>query len=178
MRIVSKRARALIALIAILLGGLGFFLGEFMLNAHAWVSHPNSPHLFGNSGASTGTVVDRDGSMLLTIGGDSAYAESKNVRKAMLHWLGDREDKITAPLVAGYADEMSRYNLVNGLYSYSAEPGVIQLTLSADIQAAALKAMGDQQGVVAVYNYRTGEVLFAVTTPTYDPDNPPDLTAE
>ena len=178
MRIVSKRARALIALIAILLGGLGFFLGEFMLNAHAWVSHPNSPHLFGNSGASTGTVVDRNGSMLLTIGGDSAYAESKNVRKAMLHWLGDREGKITAPLVAGYADEMSRYNLVNGLYSYSAEPGVIQLTLSADIQAAALKAMGDQQGVVAVYNYRTGEVLCAVTTPTYDPDNPPDLTAE
>lgn len=178
MRRVSQRAWALVALIAVLLGGLGFFLGEFMINANAWVSHTNSPHLFGNSGASAGTVVDRNGSMLLTIGGDSAYAESKNVRKAMLHWLGDREGKINAPLIAGYADEMSRYNLVNGLYSYSDEPGVIELTLSADIQAAALKAMGSQQGVVAVYNYQTGEVLCAVTTPTYDPNDPPQLTAE
>ena len=178
MRRVSQRAWALVALIAILLGGLGFFLGEFLINANAWVSHPNSPHLFGNTGTASGSVVDRNGEMLLTIGGNSSYAESKNVRKAMLHWLGDREGKITAPLIAGYADEMSRYNLVNGLYSYSNEPGTIELTLSADIQAAALKAMGDKQGVVAVYNYKTGEVLCAITTPTYDPDNPPDLTAE
>ena len=178
MRRVSKRAWALAALIVILLGGLGFFLGEFMINAHAWVSHPNSPHLFGNTGTSSGTVVDRSGETLLTIGGDSSYAESTAVRKAMLHWLGDREGKINAPLVAGYADEMSRYNLVDGLYAYAEEPGTIQLTLSADIQAAALKAMGDQQGVVAVYNYQTGEVLCAITTPTYDPDDPPDLTDE
>ena len=175
---VSKRARALIALIVILLGGLCFFLGEYFINASAWVSHTNSPHLFGNSGSAAGAVTDRNGALLLTIGGSSAYAESAAVRKAMLHWLGDREGRISAPLIAGCADEMSRYNLFNGLYSFSDAPGQIELTLSAEIQAAALKAMGEEQGVIAVYNYETGEILCAITTPTYDPDDPPKLTQE
>ncbi|MBQ8238373.1 MAG: penicillin-binding protein [Oscillospiraceae bacterium] len=175
---VSKRAWALVVLIAILLGGLGFFLGEFFMNASVWVGHTNSPHLFGNSGTAAGSVVDRNGEMLLTIGGASSYAESAAVREAMLHWLGDREGKINAPMVAYYAAEMSDYDLLNGLYSYSDVPGCIELTLSADVQAAALKAMGDHQGVIAVYNYETGEILCAVTTPTYDPDDPPDLSQE
>ena len=175
---VSKRAWALVVLIAILLGGMGFFLGEYFINAATWVGHVNSPHLFGNSGTASGSVIDRNGEMLLTIGGGSSYAESAAVRKAMLHWLGDREGKINAPMVASYADEMSDYSIVGGMYSYSDVPGQIQLTVSADIQAAALKAMGDNQGVIAVYNYKTGEILCAVTTPTYDPDDPPDLTQE
>ena len=175
---VSKRAWALVVLMAILLGGLGFFLGEYALNAASWVSHPNSPHLFGSSGTAAGTVTDRNGTHLLTMGGSGTYADSAAVRKAMVHWLGDREGKISAPLVAGFADEMSRYDLVNGLYSFSEAPGRIELTLSAEIQAAALEAMGEEQGVIAVYNYRTGEILCAVSTPTFDPDDPPDLTAE
>ena len=175
---VSKRAWALVVLIAVLLGGLGFFLGEYLIHASAWVSHTASPHLFGSSGVGTGTVVDRNGTTLLTMGSSDEYAESAAVRKSTLHWLGDREGKITAPLVAGYADEMSRYNLVNGLYAYSDAAGQIELTLSADIQAAALKAMGENKGVIAVYNYKTGGILCAVTTPTYDPDDPPDLSAE
>ena len=178
MKRISKRAWALVALIAILLGGLCFFLGEYFVNASAWVGHVNSPHLFGNSGTANGSVVDRNGVSVLTIGGGTTYAESARVRKAMLHWLGDREGKINAPMIASYADEMSRYNLVNGLYAYSDAPGRIELTLSADIQAAALKAMGDNKGVVAVYNYKTGEILCAITTPTYDPADPPKISQE
>ena len=40
---------------------------------------------------------------------------------------------------------------------------------------AALEAMGDRIGTVAVYNYKTGEILCAATTPTFDPDNVPDI---
>jgi peptidoglycan glycosyltransferase len=36
--------------------------------------------------------------------------------------------------------------------------------------------MGNYKGTVAVYNYKTGELLCAVTTPAFDPDNVPDLT--
>ena len=35
--------------------------------------------------------------------------------------------------------------------------------------------MNGRKGVVAVYNYKTGEILCALTTPTYDPDNVPDI---
>jgi peptidoglycan glycosyltransferase len=38
-----------------------------------------------------------------------------------------------------------------------------------------LEALGDYKGTVAVYNYRTGEIICAVTTPTYDPDFVPDV---
>ena len=173
---VSRRAWALLALMALLLGGVGFFIMEYFQNASTWVSYPGSPHM--QSGAQLGTVTDRNGVTLMTMGSGTTYAESERVRKATLHWLGDREGKIYAPLVAGYLDDMSNYDPIGGLYDFSDVQGQISLTLSADIQAAALKAMGDKQGVVAVYNYKTGEILCAVTTPTYDPDDPPDLTAE
>lgn len=175
---IAKRAWALVLLIALLLGGVGFFLVEYVLNASSWVSHTGSPHLSASSGLNTGTVVDRNGVALLTMGSGTSYAESRAVRKSTIHWLGDRQGKIPATAISNYADEMSNYNMVSGLYSYSDQPGAIELTLSADVQAAAIKAMGDNQGVIAVYNYRTGEILCSVTTPTYDPDDPPDLTEE
>lgn len=173
---VSRRAWALVALMVLLVGGMGFFLVEYVQNASTWVSYPGSPHLQG--GSRLGLVTDRNEVPLMTLGGGTTYAESTRVRKATLHWLGDREGKIYAPLVAGYMDEMSSYNMITGLYSFSEAEGRIELTLSADIQAAALKAMGDKRGVIAVYNYKTGEILCAVTTPTYDPDDPPAISAE
>ena len=173
---VSRRAWALLALMLLLVGGLGFFLVEYFLNAPQWVTYPGSPHTQGSS--QKGTVVDRAGEVLMTMGDGTTYAESTRVRKAMLHWLGDREGKIYAPLVPSYMDEMSQYNLVTGLYNFEQADGSIELTISADLQSTALKAMGDKQGVIAVYNYKTGEILCAVTTPNYDPDDPPKITAE
>ena len=175
---IAKRAWALVALMALLLGGTAFFVGEYFLNASRWVSHTGSPHLSASSGLYTGRVVDRDGVMLLTMGQGTSYAESRNLRKATLHWLGDREGRIPATAISGYADEMLDYDPISGLYAYSDQPGQIRLTLSGAVQQAALKAMGDRRGVVAVYNYQTGEILCAVTTPTYDPDDPPALTQE
>lgn len=172
---VSRRAWALLALMLLLVGGLCFFLVEYLRYAPQWVTYPGSPH---TQGSQMGSVIDRNGETLMTMGDGTTYAESTRVRKAMLHWLGDREGKIYAPLVPGYLDEMSRYNLITGLYSFQQAAGAIELTLSADLQATALKAMADKQGVVAVYNYKTGEILCAVTTPNYDPDDPPDVSAE
>ena len=36
--------------------------------------------------------------------------------------------------------------------------------------------MGSTKGAVAVYNYKTGEVLCLVSSPCYDPSNPPIIT--
>lgn len=33
-------------------------------------------------------------------------------------------------------------------------------------------------GTVGVYNYKTGEILCMVSTPTFDPANPPDIAAD
>ena len=52
---------------------------------------------------------------------------------------------------------------------------IVPMNESHVAQIAALEAMGDYKGTLAISNYETGEILCAVTTPTYDPDNIPDL---
>ena len=70
---------------------------------------------------------------------------------------------------------MTGFGLVNGLYGYGGTGGKAVMTISAQVQKVALEAMGKKKGTVAVYNYKTGEILCAVTTPTYDPDDVPEI---
>ena len=175
---VTRRAGALFVLVILLVGGLCFFLYEYACDAGTWVISAGSPHVYNSTNIGCGQVVDRSGTLLLDITEARTYAEDLNVRKSTLHWLGDRKGQISAPAIAYYAKEMTGYDTVNGLYSYSGSGGQAVLTLSSKVQTTALEAMGDRKGTVAVYNYKTGEILCAVTTPTYDPDNVPDVEAD
>ena len=164
--------------IFVLLGGMVFFLWEYALHADEWVAFPGSPHLYNNTNIGTGTVTDRSGTVLLDIGETRSYASDAVTRKSTLHWLGDRNGFISASAVSHYAAEMSGFDLVNGIYDASGNGGEAVLTLSARVQNTALKAMAGRKGTIGVYNYKTGEILCALTTPTYDPDNVPDIGAD
>ena len=172
---ISRRASAVVLLVLILVGGLGFFLYEYATQADQWVVSAGSPHVYNSTNIGCGQVVDRAGTMLLDLTATRVYADDQTVRKATLHWLGDRKGQISAPAVSNYAREMTGYDMVDGLYSYSGADGLAELTLSADIQRTALEALGDRKGTIGVYNYKTGEILCAETSPTYDPDNVPDI---
>lgn len=175
---VTRRASAVLFLICALVGGLGFFVFEYFTKADQWVISAGSPHVYNSANIGCGQVYDRDGVLLLDITASRTYASDESVRLSTLHWLGDRRGSISAPAIANYAKEMTGYNIVEGLYSYSGEAGAAVLTLSSEVQSAALKAMDGRKGTVAVYNYKTGEILCAVTTPTYDPDNVPDIEGD
>ena len=175
---VTRRASAVLLLVIALVGGLGFFVFEYFTQADQWVVSTGSPHIYNSANIGCGQVYDRNGTLLLDITESRTYAADKTVRLSTLHWLGDRRGSISAPAIAHYAKEMTGYNLVNGLYSYSGDAGAAVLTLSAKVQSVALEAMADRKGTVAVYNYKTGEILCAVTTPTYDPDNIPDIDGD
>ena len=175
---VSRRASALFLLVLLLAGGLGFFVYEYFTKAEGWVVSAGSPHVFNSTNIGCGQVVDRSGELLLDITATRTYSADLSVRQSTLHWLGDRQGRISAPAIAHYGREMTGYDLVNGLYSYTGAAGQAELTVSAQIQAAALEAMGDRKGTIGIYNYKTGEILCAVTTPTYDPDNVPDIDGD
>ncbi|MBP3674243.1 MAG: penicillin-binding protein [Oscillospiraceae bacterium] len=175
---VSRRASAVLLLVLVLVGGLGFFIYEYVTQADEWVVSAGSPHVYNSTNIGCGQVVDRAGAMLLDLTASRVYAEDQTVRKATLHWLGDRKGQISAPAVSYYAKEMTGYDMIDGLYSYSGADGLAVLTLSSDIQSIALQALGDRKGTIGVYNYKTGEILCAVTSPTYDPDNVPDIEAD
>lgn len=175
---VTKRASAILLLVIALVGGLMFFIYEYFTKADQWIVSAGSPHIYNSSNIGCGQVYDRNGKLLLDITEKRAYSPDKAVRLSTLHWLGDRNGSISAPAIAHYAKEMTGYNVVEGLYSYGGDAGAAVLTLSSKVQTTALEAMGDRKGTVAVYNYKTGEILCAVTTPTYDPDNVPDIEGD
>ena len=159
----------------ILLVGLLVFVGEYVTEAEQWVSFSGSPHLYNSSNIGCGSITDRSGSLLLEIAQGRTYSDSAATRKSTHHWLGDRNGYINAAAVSTYAGAMVGYDKINGVFDASGEGGTAKLTLSAKVQNTALEAMGDRKGTVAVYNYKTGEILCALTTPTYDPDNVPDI---
>lgn len=173
---VAARAGITILLVLALLGGLVFFIFEYVTQAGQWVVFPGSPHVYNGSNIGCGVVTDAEGVLLLDMNGTRTYASTEEVRKSTVHWLGDRNGSINAPALSNYASELAGYNLLNGVYSYGKDGGVAQLTLYAQVQTAALEALGSRKGTVGVYNYKTGELLCAVTTPTYDPDHAPDIT--
>ena len=175
---VASRAGITILLVLLLVAGLGFFVTEYVTEAQDWVIFAGSPHVYHGGNIGCGTVVDAEGTVLLEMEDGRTYASSKALRKATVHWLGDRYGSISAPSLASYAAELAGFELLNGVYRYGNTGATAELTLHADLQEIALEAMGKKKGTVAVYNYQTGELLCAVTTPNYDPDNVPDVESD
>ena len=170
---VTKRTWLMSVFIGVLLLGMVFFLGEYATQAGTWIGTAGSLQSSGG-----GTVVDRSGEVLLTLDQGRTYSENATTRKSTLHWLGDRNGFISATAVNHYAGQMAGFDLFNGIYDSSGEGGQEVLTISAKVQNAALEALGSRKGTIGVYNYKTGEILCAVTSPTYDPDNVPDIAGD
>lgn len=175
---IAGRAGITLLLVLILIAGLGFFAAEFITEADGWVVFPGSPHVYNGNNIDCGVVTDRDGMLLADLRNGRVYADAADLRMSTVHWLGDRYGSISAPALSNYAAQIAGFDLVNGVYRYGNTGGMVSLTLSAQVQQAALEALGDRKGTVSVYNYKTGELLCAVTTPTYDPDNVPDIEGD
>jgi peptidoglycan glycosyltransferase len=146
-----------------------------MIQAENWVAFEGSPHIYIGGNMRCGVVTDRDGEVLLSDLDERTYSDDLRIRQSTIHWVGDRVGYISAPAASYYAEKIIGYNRISGLYSYAGTGGKAEMTLSADLQKIALDALGELKGTVAVYNYLTGEILCAVTTPNYDPDNVPDI---
>ena len=172
---VATRSTIAMMLVVILLGGMCLFLTEYVMKADEWVVFEGSPHVYNGINIGCGRITDRSGELLLSASDGRIYSDDSGIRRSTLHWLGDRDGYISAPAVTCYASEMSGYGLLNGLYGYSGTGGEAVLTISSEVQKVAVDALGKKKGTIAVYNYKTGEILCAVTTPNYDPDDVPKI---
>lgn len=177
MRITSKRALAIYALIGAFLVGVVFLIGGFVLNGETWALKRFNQHLFtGGSLTSAGTIYDTNGTILAqTKNGERVFNDSSRIRKATLHMVGDTAGYISTGIHTIFRSELTGYNLIDGVHllKEDGEGNNITLTLNADVCATALNALGDRKGTVGVYNYKTGEILCMVSSPTYDPERKP-----
>lgn len=180
-RIIS-RAKVLLVLVLVLSIGIGVFFGDYIINSGKWVNSPYSPHVYdpgsNDERVACGTIADRDGNLLLDLKDNKTYSNNALLRTATLHWVGDRQGNVSAPVLSHYAKEIAGFDPVSGLYGYDGIGGMVTMTLSARLQMAALEAMGDYRGTLAIYNYETGELLCAVSTPAFDPDHVPDIESD
>jgi len=178
MKRISHRMIFLILLMSALVLGLGIFTVRYTISADEWVVFPGSPHVYSGSNLSVGQISDRNGILLLDADDERIYAQDPEIRSATMHLLGDRFGYIQTNLLDGFRDELVGFDRINGLYNPAGEISSAMLTVDANLQKTALQALQGRKGTIGVYNYRTGEILCAVTSPTYDPDHMPDVEAD
>lgn len=109
--------------------------------------------------------------------GNRYYNSNEDIRCALLHTVGDEGRNIGGSIQNVYRSQLSGYSFIFGM---GLPDGLtlgrnIQLTVNSEICKTAYQALGNNRGAVFVYNYKTGEIVAKVSTPSYDPQNIPDI---
>lgn len=176
MKKIEKRAVVCLLLALAMLLGLGLFCVRFVLSGGRWAGFAANRHLYNSQGQlAVGRVLDRDGDVLSWVdeAGNRRYYDNATVREATLHAVGDPSGNIGTGALVAFADKLSGYNLLTGAYSPLGEGNDLYLTLDARYNYIAYQALGGKKGTVGVYNYKTGEIVCMVSSPSFDPANPP-----
>ena len=178
MKKIEKRTAVCLVLTAILLLGVALFTARFFLDGGDWASFASNRHLYNSQGQlSVGRVLDRDGDVLSWVdeSGNRQYYTNQTVRMATLHAVGDPSGAIGTSALVAFADQLSGYNFLTGADNPFGQGNDLYLTLDARLNYEAYQALNGRRGAVGVYNYKTGEILCMVSTPAFDPANPPDI---
>lgn len=178
MKTIGRRSLVIILLAAGFFFGLGFFLRDLFLHGGFWAVQPFNGHLNGGgTSASEGRILDRKGVVLAeTKDGKRVYNSDLATRCAMLHAVGDTNGYISTSVQYNFRGELSGYSPVTGLASPTGRTGGgdVTLTLSSGLCRLAREKLDGRNGAAAVVNYKTGEMLCMVSTPDFDPQDPPE----
>ena len=175
MKRIGMRSWVLLLFAAMLFIGAGIYVGRFFKSGNDWVAFPVNKHLYSNASLKRGEIKDIKGLTLLKNeeNGKKSYSKSRDTRTATLHIIGDKKGNIATSAQSKFAYLMSGYNKLNGTYSLGSGGGTVTLTVDAAVCTEAYKALGGKKGTVAVCNYKTGDLLCCVSSPSFDPENPP-----
>lgn len=178
MRITSRRAAVVYALILAFIAGVGFFVANLMINGAEWASDKANRHIYsGGTIINAGTIYDRNGVVLAeSSDNERVFAKNSTVRKSLLHVVGDTAGRISTGTHYLYRDVLSGYSKIEGIYNLK-QTGIgtdVKLNIDSEANKIAYNALGDYDGAVAVYNYKTGELLCSVSKPAYDINKRPD----
>ena len=173
--------RSIFCLILAGLLGLGLLVFCFQISTRGgnWASYPYNRHLYDNGGRlKGGTILDRDGDILSQPHADGSgrdYYPNEAVRRATLHAVGDTTGNIGTGAQTAFAGKLSGYNLLTGVYSPLGDGNHLYLTIDAYLNNIAYQALNGKSGAIGVYNYKTGEILCMVSSPSFDPLYPPTI---
>ena len=181
MRNTHAHSIVLILLVLAFLGGIGLFVYRLVVNANYWALSPINKHFSGDNLSSAGKILDRNNVVLAySENNQRIYHKDENIRKAVLHTIGDNDAKIATAIQTLYRPELCGYNLIFGARTpdFLKQSKNIQVTLDSELCKAALLELGSHKGAVCIYNYKTGDILCMVSTPTFDPYHPEIVNAD
>lgn len=174
MKKVEKRAIMCLLLGLFLIAGVGFFVYEDWSEGADWVVYEGNRDVFADGDLAKGGVYDANGELLMKNTSEGMiFNDSADVRAACLHITGDKDNNIATGANRAFLDKLIGYDFINGIYSLNNEGENVTLTIDSDVCATAYNALAGRKGCVGVYNYKTGEIVCMVSSPTYDPLNVP-----
>lgn len=172
---IKRRASAVLILVIMMIGGLGFYIYCYCTQGAMWISFPTNQSVYTNGLLSVGKITDREGEILARIeNGERKYNDDAEIRESTLHLIGDRWGNIGTGALYIFDDELTGFDIINGTYSKDGSGGKIELSVNAQLNETAYAALNGRNGVVAVCDCNTGEMLCMVSAPSYDPDNEPE----
>ena len=171
---IKRRSAVLLAVILLLAAGMGVFLFRYFRDGRQWAAFSANQTAYTEGKLKHGEITDRNGEVLLTME-DGAYRYSGDAatRLSTLHAVGDRYGNIGTGANVVYREYLTGYDRVNGLYRAD-RTGAVSLSIDAGLNRTAWRALGGRKGTVAVCDCDTGEIICMVSSPSYDPESPPD----
>ena len=174
MRKLEHRAVLLLVLALILFSGLAFFVFRYVTQGDDWAMKYYNMHVFKNGHLATGRIYDRKGILMADNTGKSIkFVDDQPTRMATAQVVGDGYGFVSTSAESAFRDKLVGYNLLTGTYSVTGLGNDVHLSIDSDVCRTAYNALGGREGLVAVYNYKTGQVLCMTSTPSFDPKDPP-----
>lgn len=184
MKMITKRGIFLWIMSLAFVVGLVFMTVSLVQNGDTWVMKRFNHHVYSNGELiGAGTIYDKDGDILAeTKDGDRIYSDSATTRKSTLHVVGDPKNFISTGVQSVYSARLTGYSLLFGVHNIQkyGKGNDLKLTIDRDICDEAYKALDGRKGTVGIVNYKTGEIVCSVSSPSYDVEDVPDnlLTSE
>lgn len=177
MKTTAKRGSVVLLLVLAVTVGMSFLGTRFALNGEKWATLRANEHLNENgSFIAAGNITDRNGELLAhTENEKRVYNDSERIRRSTLHIVGDTEGYIASGVQTAYKTSLTGYNPLTGIYSLKkyGRGNDVALTIDSQVSAVAYDKLNGRKGVVAAYNYKTGELICSVSSPDYDIENKP-----
>lgn len=177
MKTITKRGIFLWILCVLFIGGIVFLSYSLVADGSEWVMKTYNRHVYSDGQLiAAGAIKDKNGVVLSeSKDGERVYSDDKDTRLSTLHVIGDPRGFISTGVQSTFESQLVGYDVLNGVYEIKKNGGGndLVLTIDSEINKVAYEALGDKKGTIAVVNYKTGDIVCMVSTPSYDVDNVP-----
>ncbi len=179
MRKLEKRSIICLALAAVLVIGMGVFTYRFVRYGNEWATFYANQSVYQDGRLAIGSIYDVNGVLLAeNSNGTVIYSDDEGIRRGTLHAVGDMDGNISTSALSAFKDDIVGYSLLTGTYSITGRGNDITLTIDAEVSKAAYEALDGRSGCIGIYNYETGDILCMVSSPGFDPADPPEISTD